>query len=89
MGNAPTSSTIIAFALPMCDGQTATLYVNAQGRIVGRPDNGQLYKEEINGTNGVDVIVGIHAGDEIDGKGGNDIICEEQDFFPLKSDLRE
>jgi large repetitive protein len=62
-------------AAPMCNGRAATVYVNAQGRIVGGPDNGRLYRGKLNGTNGADVMVGTNAGDEIDGQGGDDIIC--------------
>lgn len=60
---------------PTCNGQAATIYVNAQGRIVGGADNGKVYRGELKGTNGADVIVGTNAKDEIEGKGGNDVIC--------------
>jgi Ca2+-binding RTX toxin-like protein len=64
-----------ASAAPMCNGQTATIYVNAAGKIVGGPDNGKTYRGELRGTNGADVIVGTNGKDEIDGKGGDDILC--------------
>jgi hypothetical protein len=64
-----------ALAAPSCNGQAATIYVNAQGRIVGGTDNGKVYKGKLNGTGGADVIVGANRSDEIDAKGGNDIVC--------------
>jgi hypothetical protein len=69
---------------PMCNGQTATIYVNAQGRIVGGSDNGKRYKGELRGTNGADVIVGTDDEDEIDGKGGDDILCGGDDDDELE-----
>jgi CSLREA domain-containing protein len=60
---------------PMCNGQTATIYVNNQGTIVGGPNNGQPYAGELNGTSGADVIVGINGRDEISARGGNDVVC--------------
>jgi hemolysin type calcium-binding protein len=62
-------------AAPTCNGQTATIYVNAQGRIVGGPKNGQLYAGKLTGTGGADVIVGTNGNDDIDAKAGNDVIC--------------
>jgi len=60
---------------PMCNGQTATIYVNNQGIIVGGPNNGQPYAGKLNGTAGADVIVGINGKDEISARGGNDVVC--------------
>jgi len=60
---------------PMCNGQAATIYVNAEGIIVGGPDNGKLYKHKLEGTSGVDVIVGTSDKDDIDAKAGNDVVC--------------
>jgi Ca2+-binding RTX toxin-like protein len=60
---------------PMCSGQIATIYVGAQGRIVGGPDNSKLYKGKLKGTNGADVIVGTDGSDNIDAKAGNDAVC--------------
>jgi uncharacterized repeat protein (TIGR01451 family) len=60
---------------PSCNGQTATIYVNAQGRIVGGPDNGKVYKGKLKGTNAADVMVGTGSKDEIEGKGGDDHLC--------------
>jgi CSLREA domain-containing protein len=60
---------------PMCNGQTATIYVNDQGIIVGGPNNGQPYAGNLNGMAGVDVIVGTNGRDEISARGGNDVVC--------------
>jgi RTX calcium-binding nonapeptide repeat (4 copies) len=61
--------------VPTCDGQTATIYVNAQGIIVGGPNSGQTYRGVLRGTAGNDVMVGTAGPDEIAGRGGNDTIC--------------
>ncbi|MEO5888231.1 MAG: choice-of-anchor Q domain-containing protein [Anaerolineales bacterium] len=60
---------------PMCNGQTATIYVNDQGIIVGGPNNGQPYAGNLNGMAGVDVIVGTSGRDEVSARGGNDVVC--------------
>ena len=60
---------------PTCEGFVATIYVNAQGRIVGGPNNGQVYAGQLNGTGGADIMVGTNGIDRIAGKGGNDRIC--------------
>ncbi len=60
---------------PTCNGQAATIYVNAQGVIVGGPKNGQLYGGKLTGTGGADVIVGTGGRDDIDAKAGNDVVC--------------
>jgi len=60
---------------PMCNGQTATIYVNNRGTIVGGPNYGPPYAGELNGTSGADVIVGINGRDEISARGGNDVVC--------------
>ena len=80
-GNTPSTSTdnTVTFntppSAPTCNGQTATIYVNAQGMIVGGPE-AKLYRGNLNGTNGPDVIVGTDKfSDSINGYGGNDIIC--------------
>ncbi len=62
-------------AAPTCNGQTATIYVNAQGVIVGGPKNGQSYAGKLPGMAGNDVIVGTSGPDEIAARGGNDVIC--------------
>lgn len=61
-------------AVPMCNGQTATVYVS-NGFIVGGPDDGDAYAGTLNGGNGNDVIVGTSGADDIDGGNGNDTIC--------------
>ena len=60
---------------PMCNGQTATVYVNAQGIIVGGAKNGQVFQGALPGTAGADVIVGTNGRDEISARGGNDVVC--------------
>lgn len=60
---------------PTCNGQTATIYVDAQGRIVGGPDNGKAYAGKLNGTNGTDVMVGTTGVDKMYGKMGADLFC--------------
>jgi Ca2+-binding RTX toxin-like protein len=67
--------TFTASAAPSCAGQPATIYVDGQGRIVGGPHNGKLYRGKLHGTSGADVMVGTSGPDEIDGKSGNDRIC--------------
>jgi uncharacterized repeat protein (TIGR01451 family) len=60
---------------PSCNGRAATIYVNAQGKIVGGPDNGRSYRGKLNGSRSADVIVGTSGRDEIEAKGGDDTIC--------------
>ena len=60
---------------PTCNGQTATIYVNNSGTIVGGPNNGQLYAGKLNGTAGADVMVGTNGRDEFSARGGNDVLC--------------
>ncbi len=60
---------------PTCNGQTATVYVNAQGIIVGGAKNGQVFNGPLPGTAGADVIVGTNGKEEISARGGNDVIC--------------
>jgi Ca2+-binding RTX toxin-like protein len=60
---------------PTCNGQTATIYVNNQGTIVGGPNNGQPYTGKLNGTSGADVMVGTNGRDEFSARGGNDVLC--------------
>ena len=75
-GSSSTTFTITGTSsAPMCNGRTATIYVNAQGRIVGGPDNGKVYKGQLKGTDHQDVIVGSTRSDVIDAKGGNDVVC--------------
>ncbi len=61
-------------AAPVCNGLTATVYVNG-GFIVGGPNNGSVYTGTLNGGNGSDVIVGTSGADIINGGNGEDTIC--------------
>lgn len=60
---------------PSCNGVAATIYVGADGRIVGGPDNGKPYRGKLNGTPGADVMVGTPGRDEFAARGGNDRLC--------------
>ena len=62
-------------AQPTCDGRPATVYVGADGRIVGGPDSGELYAGTLRGTNGRDVLVGTPGPDRIEGGNGPDTLC--------------
>jgi Ca2+-binding RTX toxin-like protein len=61
--------------LPQCNGQNATIYVDANGKVVGGPLNGQTYAGLLSGTAGNDVIVGTGNADTILALNGNDLIC--------------
>jgi len=80
-GNRASTSTdntvnfIFVIPAPTCNGQSATIYVNAQGKIVGGPQNGQTYSGTLIGTSGLDVIVGTNSADAILALGGNDVVC--------------
>ncbi len=60
---------------PSCNGQPATIFVDAQGRIVGGPLGGRSYQGRLRGGDGPDVIVGTDAADFIRGGAGDDVIC--------------
>jgi uncharacterized repeat protein (TIGR01451 family) len=60
---------------PTCNGQTATIWVNAQGVIQGGPNNGRPYRGKLNGTPGNDVMVGTTGKDEFAARAGSDLIC--------------
>lgn len=60
---------------PTCNGQTATIYVNTQGMIVGGPKNGLIYQGNLPGTAAADVIVGTSGKDEVSARGGSDVVC--------------
>lgn len=55
---------------PVCDGQSATVYVNSSNVIVGGPMNGLTYNGILVGTSGVDTIVGTNGADYVDAMGG-------------------
>jgi Ca2+-binding RTX toxin-like protein len=61
--------------VPQCDGQSATIYVNANGTVVGGPHNGNPYRGWLVGTLGADVMVGTDGRDRINGLNGDDVIC--------------
>lgn len=60
---------------PLCNGVTATIYVNQNNRIVGGPDNGTRFTGVLRGTRGNDIMVGTNGRDLILGGTGNDTIC--------------
>lgn len=60
---------------PSCNGVAATIYVGADGRIVGGPDNGKPYRGKLNGTPAADVMAGTAGRDEFAARGGNDRLC--------------
>ena len=63
---------------PTCDTDEATVYVNANGVVVGGPDDGLLYRydvTELRGTSGSDVIIGTDGPDIIRAYAGRDSIC--------------
>jgi Ca2+-binding RTX toxin-like protein len=68
------SSSSSAFAVPTCDGQTATIYVR-NNKIVGGTNSGATFGGALYGTSGNDVIVGTAGNDFIRGNQGNDLIC--------------
>lgn len=70
-----TSSSSSVAAVPTCNNVPATIYVNANGIIVGGPQNGQMYFGSLQGTSGNDVIVGTNGSDTIGAKEGNDTVC--------------
>jgi predicted extracellular nuclease len=61
--------------VPECNGQAATVYVNANGKIVGGLLNGHTYHEILPGKFGDDVIVGTEKDELIIGHAGDDLIC--------------
>ncbi len=72
--------------VPMCDGLSATIYINDANVVVGGPDAGKAYKGIFNGSNADDVIVGTDSKDNISGKKGNDVICGGADDDTLSGD---
>ncbi len=73
---------------PLCDGVSATIYVQ-NGLIIGGPDDGAPYTGTLTGTDGDDVIVGTPAADIIDGKLGDDLICGGNGNDTLVAGTRE
>ncbi|HEX9922357.1 MAG TPA: ExeM/NucH family extracellular endonuclease [Anaerolineae bacterium] len=63
--------------VPECNGQNATVYVNADGKIVGGIHHGKTYNGRLYGKLGDvdDVIVGTNGSDKIFGLNGDDLIC--------------
>ncbi|WKZ44184.1 MAG: ExeM/NucH family extracellular endonuclease [Anaerolineales bacterium] len=61
--------------LPQCHGKNATIYVDANGKIVGGLQNGQTYYGTLIGSAGDDVIVATGGNDTILALGGNDTVC--------------
>ena len=62
-------------SVPQCDGVAATVYIAADGTIVGGPDSGQPYAGTLRGTNQADVIVGTNGADIIEAGNGADTVC--------------
>lgn len=58
-----------------CNGAKATIYVNANGVIVGGPRGKLPYAGRLIGTSGNDVMVGTTGSDRMEGRGGNDLLC--------------
>ena len=58
-----------------CKGAKATIYVDANGVIVGGPKGKLPYAGALTGTSGNDVIVGTTGRDRIEARGGNDLLC--------------
>jgi hypothetical protein len=59
----------------VCDGLSATIFVDVGGVIRGGPSSGQPYAGVLTGTSGDDVILGTPAGETITALGGNDRVC--------------
>lgn len=60
---------------PMCNGMTATIWVNHHNIIVGGSGSGETFGGSLTGTPGNDVIVLDDSGGIIDGGEGNDTLC--------------
>ncbi len=61
--------------VPTCGGHDATVFVDADGFVVGGPTDGSDYPGVLFGTLGADVIVGTETKDLLFGFGGPDIVC--------------
>ncbi len=60
---------------PTCDGLAATVYVAADGLVVGGESDGQAYAGVLRGTEGPDVMVGTEGPDQLAGFAGDDVLC--------------
>ena len=58
-----------------CAGLEATVYVSADGSIVGGRDDGSPFSGTLTGTTGRDVIIGTAAADTLVGLQGDDVLC--------------
>lgn len=65
----------VATVRPSCGDNVATVFVDADGRIVGGALDGARYRGALLGTSGADVMVGTDRGDLVLGLGGPDTIC--------------
>jgi predicted extracellular nuclease len=61
--------------VPQCNGQSATVYVDGDGVIVGGLLAGETYDGLLSGTNAADVIVGTEGSDHILSLPGDDLVC--------------
>ena len=61
--------------VPQCEGLAATVYVAADGTIVGGARDGQPYAGLLRGTTGPDVMVGTDGADVLRGSAGDDLLC--------------
>jgi cysteine-rich repeat protein len=67
---------------PLCDGQSATIFVSSapgSPTVYGGPQNGLGYAGTLNGTNGNDVMVGTSGKDTINASNGDDLVCARGD----------
>ena len=60
---------------PLCNGLTATIWVDSGNVIHGGPNNGATYAGTLNGTSNDDVIVGTNGNDVVNAGSGHDTIC--------------
>ena len=65
----------VAPTSPVCRGQAATIYVDADNRVVGGPLDGRAYAGKLIGTWRGDVIVGTRWRDRIYPLSGDDVVC--------------
>ena len=60
---------------PSCNGLEATVYIDADQRVVGGPQDGRRFFGLLLGTRGDDVIVASGRGDLVIGGSGADTVC--------------